>query len=69
MWTVYVIKSKEGLVYTGLAKNVKKRVSDHNSGSSLWTRRGKNWKLVYSKEYKTVKEAREREKYLKNTAG
>ena len=69
MWYVYIIKSEESLVYTGITKNIEKRIISHNSGKNYWTKRGTNWELIYSESFKTAKEARKREKYFKNTAG
>ncbi|MCH8012850.1 MAG: GIY-YIG nuclease family protein [Candidatus Marinimicrobia bacterium] len=69
MWTVYIIKSEGGLFYRGITRDLKKRLSDHNTGINKWTKRGNNWKLIYSENYRTAKEARIREKYFKNTAG
>ncbi len=34
MWYVYVIKSTEGLVYTGMTTDVFRRVQEHNFGNS-----------------------------------
>ncbi|MBT3946724.1 MAG: GIY-YIG nuclease family protein [Candidatus Marinimicrobia bacterium] len=69
MWTVYILKSEEGMNYTGMSSNFADRIIDHNSGKNYTTRRGTNWKLVYSEKCKNAKEARTREKYFKNNAG
>ncbi len=68
MWYVYIIKSEESLVYTGITENIEKRIISHNSGNNYWTKRGTNWKLIYSELHKNAKEARKREKYFKNNA-
>ena len=69
MWLVYYIKSAEELHYTGITKNIEKRIESHNNGENFWTKRGTNLKLIYSESHKTVKDARKREKYFKNNAG
>lgn len=69
MWSVYYIKSTEGFHYTGIAKNVAKRIVSHNSRDNFWTKRGSNWKLIYSESHINAKVARKREKYFKNNAG
>ena len=69
MWTVYVIKSKEGYIYTGMSKDINRRLSEHNSGFSKWTKRGNHWKIVYSEKFDSSKEARQREKYFKTNSG
>jgi len=69
MWTVYILKSVEKLIYVGMTQNLVKRLEEHNSGKSCYTKRGTNWKMVYSKTFDSSEEARKREKYFKNTAG
>ena len=68
-WKVYVIRSKEGLVYTGITTNLTNRLKQHNSGSCRWTSRGSAWQIVYSEECENSKVARQRERYFKNRAG
>lgn len=55
MWYVYIIISKEGLSYTGITKNIEKRIISHNSGRNCLTKRGSNWKLLYSESHKMLK--------------
>jgi len=69
MWIVYIIKSEEGLIYTGITKDLEKRLQEHNYGRSYYTKRGSNWKLIYSERYDSSDQARKREKYFKNNAG
>jgi len=69
MWTVYILKSMEKLIYVGMTQDVTKRLEEHNSGKSYYTKRGTNWKMVYSETFDSSEEARKREKYFKNTAG
>ena len=69
MWVVYIIKSEEGLIYTGITKNLEKRLREHNSGHSYYTKRGTNWKIIYTESYDSCKDARKCEKYFKNNAG
>ena len=67
---VYVVKSKEGFLYKGMTDNLEKRISEHNNHSlSFWTKRGTNWKLVYSEEFSIKSEALKREKWLKSGVG
>ena len=69
MWTVYILKSMEKLIYVGMTQDVTKRLEEHNSGKSYYTKRGTNWKMVYSETFNSSEEARKREKYFKNTEG
>ncbi|MBL7136040.1 MAG: GIY-YIG nuclease family protein [Candidatus Marinimicrobia bacterium] len=68
MWVVYIIKSEEGLIYIGITKNLEKRLQEHNSGHSYYTKRGSNWKIIYTESYDSSNEVRKREKYFKNNA-
>ncbi len=69
MWYVYIIKSKEQLIYTGLTKNLSRRLTEHNLHQSKWTKRGTNWKIIHAEKYNSIQKARIREKYFKNNAG
>ncbi len=67
---VYVIKSKEGLHYTGYTSDLEKRIKQHNDKSlSFWTKRGSGWKLIFFKEFKSSSEAMNYEKFLKSGQG
>ena len=68
-FTVYVIRSKEGIRYIGYSSVLDKRLSQHNSGISKFTRRDSGWHLVYREEFKTRAEAMKREKWLKSGIG
>jgi len=52
-----------------MTANIQKRLVQHNKKYSIYTKRGSNWKLIYSESFSTSAEARIREKYFKNTAG
>ncbi|MBU4446134.1 GIY-YIG nuclease family protein [bacterium] len=66
---MYIIKSEEGLIYTGITKDLEKRLQEHNYGRSYYTKRGSNWKVIYSERYDSSDQARKREKYFNNNAG
>ncbi|MFC2133486.1 GIY-YIG nuclease family protein [Bacteroidota bacterium] len=67
---VYVIKSKEGYHYTGLASDLDKRLAEHNTKSlSFWTKRGIDWKIIYKEVFSNYTQAIKREKWLKSGAG
>ena len=70
MITVYVLESlKDGVHYTGMAKDVTSGLREHNSGKNRFTKGHLPWKIIYTEEHETWKEARVREKYLKTNAG
>ncbi len=41
-FTVYIIRSEEGYVYTGSTSDLTKRLYQHNNKLSGWTKRGNN---------------------------
>ncbi len=67
---VYIIKSEEGLHYTGFTEDIAKRLIEHNEKKlSFWTKRGTNWNLIYKEEFEDKTEALMREKWLKTGVG
>ena len=66
---IYVIQDENGRRYTGQTSDLHRRLSEHNSGMNFSTKRGKNWKLIYSEEFSTRSEAMARESFLKTGAG
>jgi len=66
MSTLYILKSLTNFrYYIGSTDNLTRRLTEHNNGKSPYTRLTKPFKLVFSKEYKTLKEARKTEHKLK----
>ena len=51
MWYVYLLKCKDGSIYTGIAKDVERRVHEHNNSSkgAKYTRCRRPVKLAYFK--------------------
>ena len=65
---VYLIVSKvkkKTISYVGYTNNINNRINLHNSGKGAKFTRGKKWKLIYSKNYKTKKKAMIEEYKLK----
>ena len=64
---VYMLISKKikPVSYVGYTKNLKERIKLHNSGKGAKFTRGRKWKLIYKKKYKSKKEAISREYYIK----
>lgn len=55
--------------YVGLTDNLDRRLKEHNSGDSYYTKRYAPWKVIYTEELNSQFEARKREKYLKSASG
>ncbi len=66
MHYVYLLKSKNyNELYVGCTNNVVKRLQEHNSGLSNYTKRYLPWKLIYLEGYRSKNDAYDREKSLK----
>lgn len=69
--SVYVLRSERfpDWYYTGIARNVARRVEVHNSGGSQSTSRLRPWKLVVALQFDNEVSALAFEKYLKTGSG
>ena len=69
-YIVYIIKSKEGYTYTGVTEDIKRRLEEHNGKKlSFWTKRGSEWRVIYTEEYENISGAYKREKWFKTGVG
>jgi len=67
---VYILKSEmKEITYVGITNDIERRLNEHNSGKSKFTKAFIPWKIIYHENFSTRKDAREREKYLKSAAG
>ena len=65
---VYMIGSKvknKTISYVGYTSNLSNRLNDHNSGKGAKFTRGKKWKIIFKKQYKTKVRAMKEEYKLK----
>jgi putative endonuclease len=64
---VYMLKliSKKSITYVGYTKDIKKRISLHNSGKGAKFTRGRKWKLIYKEKHVSKNKAISREYYIK----
>jgi putative endonuclease len=66
---VYILKSNiKEITYIGHSDNIHRRLIEHNSGKSIFTKKFKPWELIYKEEFLTEEEAIKREKYFKTAA-
>jgi putative endonuclease len=67
---VYALSSLlRNYLYVGQTDNIERRFIEHNNGKNKTTRPYRPFKLIYSEEFTSRKEAREKEKYLKSGSG
>ena len=70
MYYVYILQSlKDSAFYTGLAKDVGRRLREHNTGHVKPTKGRRPLAIVYTEEHATLALARAREKFFKTGAG
>ena len=63
---VYILLCKDGSYYTGHAKNVKRRLKQHEKGQGArYTRMHKPEKIVYVEKFNSRSEAMKREQEIK----
>jgi putative endonuclease len=69
-YCIYVLFSeKDAMLYVGYSSNLHNRILNHNSGGTKSTASRRPLKLIFCEFYLFEKDARNREKYLKTTAG
>ena len=64
-YRVYVIQNREGKFYIGLSGDVDRRITQHNTGVSKWTRGKGPWTLIWQSDDLSLSEARKLENRLK----
>lgn len=70
MYYVYVIQSQvNDRLYIGQTNNLERRLDEHNSGKSIYTKTIKPFTLLYNETFATRKEAVNREIELKSGKG
>lgn len=69
MYYFYVIQDELDNLYFGSTDNLKRRLKEHQIGVSVYTKRSKDWELVYYEAYRSESDARDREQKVKNNTG
>jgi len=65
-WYVYILKCKDNSYYTGITKNIEKRIADHISGNGAKYTRGRApLKLIHTEIFKNRSTATKREFEIK----
>jgi putative endonuclease len=65
-WYVYILKCKDGSYYTGITKNLEKRIADHANGKGAKYTRGRApLKLIHAETFENRSTASKREVEIK----
>ncbi len=64
-----LVSEKDGTIYVGMTTDLKRRLNEHNSGKSKYSKGHSPWRLFHSELAGNSKVARLREKYFKTSAG
>ena len=66
-WYTYIVRCSDQTLYTGIAKDLEKRLEEHNSGrnGAKYTRTRRPVQLVYKEEFHSRSQAAKREYQLK----
>jgi len=66
----YVLRGMEdGKYYIGYTNDLRRRLEEHNTGKTFSTKPRRPFELVYYEACRSENDAKQREKYLKNTVG
>ena len=64
---LYILKNKVGRNYIGITGlDVVERLKRHNKGDIFSTKTGRPWAIIHTEDFNNFKEARVREKQIKN---
>jgi len=70
MYYVYILLNEpKTRTYTGVAKDVDKRLAEHNSGKVKSSCSYRPYKIIRTESFATLSEARQKEKFYKTTTG
>lgn len=70
MYYVYILLNEtKTRTYTGVAKDVSKRLVEHNAGKVKSSRPHRPYKIIHTEAFATLRKARQKEKFYKSTTG
>jgi putative endonuclease len=71
MFYVYVLRSRQraGQIYTGFTEDLRSRLSEHNTGKSIHTKKFMPWDLIFYAAFPEKQLAEDFERYLKTGSG
>lgn len=70
LFYIYVLQSQKDLrTYTGYTENVDRRLKEHNAGKVKATQYRTPFKLLFTEQFPSKKEAKQRELWWKSSIG
>ncbi len=70
MFYIYILQSQvTNKLYIGKTSDLKRRIKEHNSGQSEYTKKYLPWEIIYYEAHTSKEDMSRREKYLKTTQG
>ena len=69
MYYVYILRMKNGQLYTGFTSDLKRRMKEHEYGKVKSTKLRRPLKLIHYEAYILESDARRRENFLKTSEG
>jgi putative endonuclease len=70
MYYVYVLRSQlDKKLYIGYTTNLRNRMHEHNHGEVISTKSRRPFELIFYEGYKSMEDAKRRERYFKTTKG
>jgi len=69
MFSVYILQNSKGAFYIGMTDNVARRLTQHNSRKSKWTKSRGLWRVIWTSGPLSPSEARKLETKLKRQKG
>lgn len=70
MYYVYILESsKSNILYYGYTEDLKKRMNEHKTGQSTFTKGHLPWRLVWYSAFIDKQKAKDFELYLKSGSG
>lgn len=69
-YIAYILINKfKNKTYAGHTNDINRRLNEHNSGKTIFTKKYVPWSILYQEEFETLNESIKREKYFKYAAG
>ncbi len=66
-WIVYILECSDNTLYTGITKDIKRRMAEHENGTGAKYTKGRGpFKVVYSELQPTMSHALKREAEIKS---